>query len=163
RSGVVLGTPAYMAPEQAWGRNKEVGPATDVYALGAILYECLTGKAPFRGNTGIDIILQVLGTAPKPPRHLRADIPEGLELVCLRCREKGHGERYSSAAELAEELGRFLSGEAVEAVRRKGRWRRRWLLAVGVVGVLALMVPGGGTSFRPQASEEEDPRDPIAG
>jgi serine/threonine protein kinase len=110
-SGAILGTPNYMAPEQAGGRSKEVGPSADVYALGAILYECLTGRPPFRAATAMAVIQQVLTEEPVPPRLLCADLPAELEMVCLKCLAKEPAERYASAEALAEDLRRFVSGE----------------------------------------------------
>jgi len=115
-SGAVLGTPSYMAPEQAGGA-KRVGPAADVYALGAILYELLTARPPFKGPTPTETILLLLTEDPLPPRETHPEIPRDLELVCLRCLEKDPARRYPSAALLAEDLVRFLEGEPVSAAR----------------------------------------------
>jgi serine/threonine protein kinase len=103
-----MGTPSYMAPEQASGA-KDVGPAADVWALGAILYEMLTGRPPFRAATVMEPLLQVAADPPVPPSRLRAGIPPDLEAVCLRCLEKDSRRRPGSAAALAEELERFLA------------------------------------------------------
>ena len=117
-SGAVLGTPSYMAPEQAAGNQKGVGPATDIYALGAILYEMLTGRPPFRASTPHDTVLQVLEQAPVRPRVYRADVDVSLEAICLKCLEKAPEDRYTSAADLAEDLAAWQRGEPVAADRQ---------------------------------------------
>ncbi|GBD35962.1 Serine/threonine-protein kinase PrkC [bacterium HR36] len=126
-SGTVLGTPSYMAPEQAQGQTAQISPRTDVYSLGAILYALLTGRPPFAGDNPLDVILQVLESEPPNPRQLRPEIPRDLEWICLKCLEKDPQQRYATAAELAADLERFLQGET-PAVAPYSGWQRlrRW-------------------------------------
>jgi hypothetical protein len=116
-SGAVLGTPAYMAPEQAKGRTREISPRTDVYGLGAIFYYLLAGRPPFQGESSWDIVQQVIGDLPSDPRSFRADLPASLVLICLKCLRKEPHERYRTAADLAADLGRWQRGEPVQAVQ----------------------------------------------
>ena len=129
QDGAVLGTAGYMAPEQAAGRARKVGPAADVYALGAILYECLTGRPPFQADSRGQVIAQVLNDEPIPPRHLQPDVPPGLETVCLQCLEKEPARRYAGAGALADDLGRFLQRKPVIAVPLSARERLARLAA----------------------------------
>lgn len=121
--GTVLGTPCYMAPEQAAGRSHEVGPTTDVYALGAILYELLTGKPPFRANSSQETLEQVRSCEPTPPRKLRPEVPGDLETICLKCLRKDPRQRYDHAQALADDLRRYLAGLPISA-RPVPRWER---------------------------------------
>jgi serine/threonine protein kinase len=143
-SGAVLGTASYMAPEQAAGRSKEIGPAADVYALGAILYELLSGRPPFRAATDLDTILQVINAEPVPPRRLHAKVPRDLETITLKCLEKDPRRRYATAADLADDLHRFLLGEPIRArppglLGRVGRWARSRPALAATWVALALM------------------------
>jgi hypothetical protein len=115
-SGQVLGTPAYMSPEQAAGKVREIGPATDIYALGAVLYDLLTGRPPFVGESVAVTLVQVLTAEPERPRALKSDVPPELEAVCLQCLEKDRTKRYTTASDLIADLDRYLAGEAVVAV-----------------------------------------------
>jgi hypothetical protein len=144
--GQVLGTPAYMAPEQAEGRLDRLGPATDVYGLGAILYEILTGRPPFSGGAATAVLRQVVHEAPQRPRSVTPGAPAGLEAVCLKALAKKPGERYATAKELADDVRRWLADEAVSAYaeplgpRLARRARRHRSVVAGVGAALAVGV-----------------------
>lgn len=143
RTGAILGTPSYMSPEQASGRNALVGVRSDVYSLGAVLYEMLSGRPPFREQNPLDTLVQVLEGEPTLLRNIVNTVPRPLELICLKCLEKDPSRRYANAAELAADLTRYLHGDAVEAqasgpVHVMQRWFRR---QPGLACRLAVLIP----------------------
>jgi tetratricopeptide (TPR) repeat protein/predicted Ser/Thr protein kinase len=149
RTEALIGTPSYMSPEQAAGDTRNVGVRSDVYALGAILYELLTGRPPFRGDSPLSTLEQVRHEEPTPPRRVRRCVSRDLETICLKCLEKDPGRRYPDAGELADDLRRFSEGEPIRA-RPEAAWRRVWRSArrrparvVCVAALLGVLLGGG--------------------
>ncbi len=160
QTGQILGTPSYMPPEQAQGKRGLIGPASDVYALGAILYECLTGRPPFRAESVVATIEQVIHAEAASPRTLNTAIPRDLETICLKCLEKEPHRRYCTGQLLAEDLGRYLRGEPILArparvLERNVKWVRRHpmaaaLLVASLVALLSVMGMGIGVYYNAQ-------------
>jgi eukaryotic-like serine/threonine-protein kinase len=142
QDGAVLGTAGYMAPEQAAGRAREVGPAADVYALGAILYECLTGRPPFQADSWAQMLAQVLNDELMPPTRRQPNVPRELETVCLHCLEKAPDRRYADAGALADDLGRFLERKPVAAIPLSARERLTRLAARDGYRIVGEIGPG---------------------
>lgn len=144
QAGVVMGSPSYMPPEQAAGNLAEIGPHSDVYSLGAILYELLTGRPPFQGATPVATLRAVMEADPVAPHKLNADVPPDLETICLKCLEKSSSQRYHSARELADDLARFIKREPILAqraslVRRATTWLSRHPAAIATLASLVML------------------------
>ena len=169
RTGQVLGSPAYMAPEQARGDHAQTGPASDVYALGAILYHLLTGRVPFAGHSTHEVLSQVEFDEPLPPRRVLAAVPRELETICLQCMEKEPSARCPSAAALADDLTRWLEGTPVLArragfLRRRWRWCRRRPVIAALAGVsVVLMAALGGHVLLSRHREAAGEQSRLAG
>jgi WD40 repeat protein/tRNA A-37 threonylcarbamoyl transferase component Bud32 len=147
-TGAVMGTPNYMAPEQAEGKSKLITPAADVYALGAILYELLTGRPPFVGDTPLDVIVQVVSEEPVSLNSLRAGLPKDLATICHKCLEKEPGKRYPRASALAEDLASFLEGRPIAArpvgrLEQTWRWCRRNPVVAGLIVAVSVSLLAG--------------------
>ncbi|HNN52462.1 MAG TPA: serine/threonine-protein kinase, partial [Pseudomonadota bacterium] len=153
-SGAVMGTPAYMSPEQARGEARRLDQRSDVYSLGATLYDVLLGKPPFEDQTVLNILLKVMNEPPTPLRQIKPDIPEAIELVVSKCLNKEPAQRYQTAKELADDLGRFLSAQKVEARRlsysyRLSYWaRNNRTLAALTFALLCSVIVGSGYGIR---------------
>ena len=146
--GQIIGTPSYMPPEQASGETDRIGPIADVYSLGAILYCCLTGRAPFQAANPMETLRQVIERDPVPPRYLNVQIDRDLDTICLKCLEKDPQHRYGSAQEVVDELDRFLNGQPIKARRisvidRSLRWCRRNPVTTILLTALFLTLIGG--------------------
>ncbi|MBN9117844.1 MAG: protein kinase [Planctomycetes bacterium] len=155
----ILGTPKYMAPEQAQARREDIGPPADVYALGVILYEMVTGRAPYDGASDVEVLRQSIEGKPVPPRVLRPDVPRDLEAICLKAMARTTAERYRTAIDLADDLRRFLDGRPTVArplawSGRAVRWLKRndQLVAIVALTLVVMFVAGLGTwnSFQSQ-------------
>jgi WD40 repeat protein len=162
-SGAVMGTPSYMAPEQALGQGKQVGPAADTYALGAILYEMLTGRPPFKGSTVLDTLEQVRSEEPVPPTRLLRNVPRDLETICLKAMAKAPAARYASPGEFADDLHRFLQREPIQArpvgsIGRLWRWcsRHRALTSLGLATTVLLVGVVAAAIAAAYASREKE-------
>jgi len=161
-TGDVMGTPSYMAPEQSRGDTKSIGPTVDVYSLGAILYECLTGRPPFKGTTPTETLLQVQTQEPVAVRQLQPNVPRDLETICHKCLEKDPARRYGSAAALADDLGRYVRGEPILArpvtrLERALKWARREPAVAALVAVvLGTLLAGVGIGIDTYLANQRD-------
>ena len=180
RSDAIMGSPSYMAPEQAEGKAHELGPAVDIHALGVLLYEMLTGRPPFRGATVAETLEQVRSAEPLAPSRLVPRLPRDLETITLKCLEKSPSRRYPSARELAEDLQRYLEGQTIlarraSAAERAAKWaRRRPAIAAMILltcGATVLLIGGGlyynarllRVQSRPERGREPRPHGRVPG
>jgi tRNA A-37 threonylcarbamoyl transferase component Bud32 len=162
QTGAIMGTPAYMAPEQAMGVNKLIGPPADVYALGVILYECLAGSVPFTGEDPWAVLRRVVNDEPEPVNRRAAGIPRDLNLICRKCLEKKPADRYADAGELADDLQRFLDGEALRGPRTDvwytlRRAARKWRRPAAALAAVALVAVAAVVAWVVFAPKSEDP------
>ena len=160
-TGQAFGSPTYMSPEQAAGKHSALGPSSDVYSLGAILYQMLTGRPPFQAETLHQILLQVQGADPVAPQLLNPSVPSDLQTICLKCLEKEPAKRFQSGAELADELGRFLRNEPIRArpvgqAEKLWRWCARNPKLAGALGALAAALVVGVSGILWQWQRAED-------
>lgn len=163
-TGAIIGTPNYMAPEQAQARHDQIGPATDVHALGVLFYEMLTGRPPYLAETSLDILKQITESEPVPPTRLQPRIPPDAETICLKCLEKDPRRRYTSALELADDLNRFVTGQPIRArpvpwSERALKWSRRRPAAAALIAVSALSlltILAGGAVYNVRIRGERD-------
>jgi WD40 repeat protein/tetratricopeptide (TPR) repeat protein/tRNA A-37 threonylcarbamoyl transferase component Bud32 len=163
-SGAIIGTPSYMAPEQASGGPERATPLADVYALGAILYECLTGRPPFRAATVMETLEQVVQDEPVPPRRLNAAVPRDLETVCLKCLGKDPAKRYGSAEALADDLRHWLHGEPIQArpvgrLEKLWRWCRRHPAPAAAAGIIVATVVTAFALIMQSRDQEAEAKD----
>jgi WD40 repeat protein/tRNA A-37 threonylcarbamoyl transferase component Bud32 len=164
QTGAIVGTPSYMPPEQAEGQASGTGPLADVYALGAILYECLTGRPPFKAATSLETVLQVVSTEPVPPMQLQPKTPRDLETICLKCLAKEPHRRYPTALALAEDLRRFQAGEPIRArpvgtFEKAVKWARRRPAIAGLAAAVVLVTLAGIGAFAWAFAETVEARD----
>ncbi len=167
-TGQVIGTPSYMAPEQASAATDDASPAQDIYSLGAILYELLTGRPPFRGATLFDTLEQVRSNEPVPPRHLQPRVPRDIETICLKCLEKQPQRRYASAQQLADDLLRFQQGDSIaarpaSAVERSVKLVQRYPAVASLLALVLLLTVGGFVGIsREAARANKNERDAVS-